>query len=236
MLFSFFLTALALFSTVHSYAHYAQPDFTQDLKKVVEKRRAGTPGSDGSPDGVLIGDLRHQITTQSGIDVSDILLSNQDAESDIKGTKPPSRESCLSSSDTCCVWYFVSEYLTSQFVGDDGLCNDMARAAIRLGFHDAGTWSQPLADAGNDFGGADGSFVLFEEVTRPENGGLEGINDLAVFIWATEFADFDIGMADLIQFMATHATVTCPLGPRIRSWVGREVPIKYTHLKFAHGH
>jgi hypothetical protein len=56
----------------------------------------------------------------------------------------------------------------------------MARAAIRLGFHDAGTWSQKLAAAGQDFGGADGSFVLFNEILRKENRGLELITIMAI--------------------------------------------------------
>lgn len=95
----------------------------------------------------------------------------------------------------------------------------MARAAVRLGFHDAGTWSEGLADAGSDFGGADGSFILFNEVTRSENRGLEGIDAYARKL----LRKYPVGVADLIQYMAIHATVTCPLGPRIRMFVGRRV-------------
>jgi catalase (peroxidase I) len=97
----------------------------------------------------------------------------------------------------------------------------MARAAIRLGFHDAGTWSGTLAAQGQDFGGADGSFVLYGEISRPENAGLEDINQFATDLWG----NWNVNMGDLIQFMANHATVTCPLGPRTRTYIGRPVRI-----------
>ncbi|KAF2735726.1 heme peroxidase, partial [Polyplosphaeria fusca] len=119
--------------------------------------------------------------------------------------------------DPCCQWYFISEELTEAFTETDGQCNDMARAAIRLGFHDAGTWSQSLAAAGHDFGGADGSLALFFEEERPENGGLFEITELARDIYYR----YDVNMADVIQYMSIHATVSCPLGPRLRAYIGR---------------
>lgn len=33
---------------------------------------------------------------------------------------------------------------------------------------------------------------------------------------------FGVGVADIIQFAAVHAVVTCPLGPRTRVFVGRK--------------
>ena len=51
-----------------------------------------------------------------------------------------------------------------------------AKLAIRLGFHDAGTWSSKLAASGQDFGGADGSIALAPaEIKRAENNGLQDI-------------------------------------------------------------
>jgi len=82
----------------------------------------------------------------------------------------------------------------------------------------AGTWSSALAAAGQDFGGADGSIALAGEVTRAENHGLEGIVSKAIAVQKT----FGVGMADLIQFAAVHAVVTCPLGPRVRFFAGRK--------------
>jgi hypothetical protein len=179
------------------------------------------PNEDGSPPGELIGDLLTGITTPIGQSIANILLGTESGQSDTPGT-PPAKggvAGCKSSKDKCCIWYSISADLTRDFRGPTGRCNDMARAAIRLGFHDAGTWSKKLAAAGQDFGGADGSFVLFNEITRKENRGLELINVLA----KRYQAKYKVGMADLIQYMANHATVTCPLGPRVRTFVGRKV-------------
>jgi hypothetical protein len=232
MRFSLLLSTVTHFSAVFSYAHYASSDLSKELqrRKAPDPTKPVTQGSDGSPDGVLIGDLVTQVTTPVGILVRDILLSDAEGESDEIGVKPPSLASCTTSKDVCCPWYFVADYLTELFVDDDGFCNDMARAAIRLGFHDAGTWSSSLAAKGPafDFGGADGSFSLFGEIERPENKGLEDIDELASFIWGPDgpFGDFGLGMADIIQYMATLATVSCPLGPRVRTFIGRDVCLR----------
>ncbi|KAH7394481.1 heme peroxidase, partial [Pyrenochaeta sp. MPI-SDFR-AT-0127] len=97
-------------------------------------------------------------------------------------------------------------------------CNTLARQSIRMGFHDAGTWSAKLAAAGQNNGGADGSLVLHGEMTRSENFGMEGAVGLAQQL----YDKYNVSMADLIQYMSTHATVTCPLGPRVRTYVGRK--------------
>ncbi|KAF2030486.1 heme peroxidase, partial [Setomelanomma holmii] len=121
-------------------------------------------------------------------------------------------------SDPCCRWYYISEELTGAFVDADGTCNALARASIRMGFHDAGTWSSKLIAAGQDYGGADGSLVLFDEIKRPENFGLES----AVGFAQQLYNKYNVTMADLIQYMANHAVVSCPLGPRVRTYVGRK--------------
>ena len=36
------------------------------------------------------------------------------------------------------IWTSISSDLTSSFLGSDGQCTDLARAAIRFAFHDAG--------------------------------------------------------------------------------------------------
>lgn len=109
--------------------------------------------------------------------------------------------------------------MTAKFTGPTGRCNDWARAAIRLGFHDAGTWSSNLSASGQDFGGADGSIILSgTEINRKENNGLQNIAK-QMTTWQKQFG---VSMADLIQYGANHAVVTCPLGPRIRSFVGRK--------------
>lgn len=181
------------------------------------------PGIPESPDennSRMIGDLKQGATTPVGQSIKNILLRTESAE----GTNSRYIPSGLLGStrckaDTCCVWAYVSLAMSLKFTGPTGRCNDLARAAIRLGFHDAGTWSSSLASKGQDFGGADGSIVLSgSEINRAENNGLQAIAKQM----ATWQKQFGVSMADLIQYGANHAVVTCPLGPRIRSFVGRK--------------
>lgn len=165
----------------------------------------------------LLGDLLTiGVTTPLGQSVQNLLLGLEKAESQV--TTPTKQQACDAKSP-CCIWYDVSDALTKLFFGRTGLCNDAARAAIRLGFHDAGTWSKNNSLAGMDFGGADGSLLMnFGEEFRSENNGLQGI---LVTLRKVQ-KKYKVGFADLVQFAATHATVTCPMGPRIRTFVGRK--------------
>jgi catalase (peroxidase I) len=114
------------------------------------------------------------------------------------------------------VWDFVAKDLVELFTAADGTCNSFARAAVRLGFHDAGTWSKT-----SEFGGADGSLLLTnEEILQGENSGLAVIRTAGRGILNT-YAPFGVGAADLVQFMHNVATVVCPLGPRQITFVGR---------------
>jgi hypothetical protein len=168
----------------------------------------------------MIGDLKQGVTTPVGQSIQNILLRTESAEGSNSRYLPPGllgTKKCKA--DTCCVWSYISLAMTLKFTGPTLRCNDLARAAIRLGFHDAGTWSSSLAANGQDFGGADGSIVLSgTEVNRAENNGLQAI----IKQMATWQKQFGVGMADLIQYGAAHAVVTCPLGPRIRTFVGRK--------------
>lgn len=103
------------------------------------------------------------------------------------------------------VWSEISTTLTAQFLAD-GQCTDAARAAIRSAFHDC-------------FNGAcDGSLILANECTNPENRGLERLcGNLANVATQTK-----VGVADLIQFAAAHAIKTCPGGPTVPVKVGRK--------------
>ncbi|KAL1602458.1 hypothetical protein SLS60_005874 [Paraconiothyrium brasiliense] len=110
--------------------------------------------------------------------------------------------------------YDVSAELTKRFKETNGQCNDAARAAIRFGFHDAGAW-----DKDTTTGGADGSLMMdFGEIDRPENNGLQSVRLLLREVQAK----FKVGYADLAQYAHNHATISCPKGPRIRTWVGRK--------------
>jgi hypothetical protein len=110
--------------------------------------------------------------------------------------------------------YDVSAELTKLFVQADGQCNDNARAAVRFGFHDAGSWDKSSA-----YGGADGSLLMdFGEETRGENNGLQGIRQVLKGVQSK----YKVGYADLVQYAHNHATISCPKGPRIRTFVGRK--------------
>lgn len=123
--------------------------------------------------------------------------------------------------DTCCVWDYIQKDLVKLFTNADGTCNSLARKAVRLGFHDAAAWSKTSGS-----GGADGSLVLsWDEINRSENNGMQGIRTKALGILA-QYALWGVGGADLIQFMHNVATVVCPLGPRVLTFVGR--PNRYT--------
>lgn len=103
------------------------------------------------------------------------------------------------------------------FTNSDGTCNDAARAAVRLGFHDAGAWSKTSGS-----GGADGSLILsIDEINRSENNGMQDIRLKAIALLA-KYAAWGVGAADLAQYMHNVATVVCPLGPRVLTFVGRK--------------
>lgn len=116
--------------------------------------------------------------------------------------------------ETCCVWKYIADEMAADFGGSSGRCNMLARQAVRLGFHDAGTWSK---EGG---GGADGSFVLANEIQRPLNAGLEEINE-KMKEYYSKWNAYGASMADLIQMGANVGAVVCPMGPRVRSFVGR---------------
>ncbi|KAL1645933.1 hypothetical protein SLS61_008044 [Didymella pomorum] len=169
----------------------------------------------------LIGDLRtlkDSQLTPVGKDIKAILLDQLDAESSVIDNSIPagSLGSSACKADLCCVWKWISYEMTSKFNGTSGRCNKFARQAVRLGFHDAGVWSNT-----SSYGGADGSILLSDEISRADNNGLAAIAT-QMQTWYKKYSPYGVGMADLIQMGANVATVVCPLGPRIRSFVGRK--------------
>ncbi|KAI0197160.1 ligninase H2 [Xylaria flabelliformis] len=172
----------------------------------------------------LLGDLvtlNPSNLTQVGREITDLLMNFGAPESDVAYVDTPALNSTACAEDTCCVWKHIADEMADLFRGESGRCTKWARMAVRLGFHDAGAWSKATAFQG---GGADGSICLTDEYTLPENGGLEDMC-LQMLTWYDEWHNqkgFDISMADLIRKMGANvATVVCPLGPRIRSFVGR---------------
>ncbi|KAI0120376.1 class II peroxidase [Hypoxylon sp. NC0597] len=104
------------------------------------------------------------------------------------------------------VWTDVAADLKLTLLDIDGTCNDDARAAIRLAFHDCFP------------GSCDGSIILADECAeRGENAQLVDI--------CSTLSDkanlFDVGIADLIQFAAAFGIASCPGLPAISVKVGR---------------
>ncbi|KAF5017604.1 hypothetical protein F66182_10449 [Fusarium sp. NRRL 66182] len=170
----------------------------------------------------LIGDLRTaKSLTSVGSDIKKILQGTGNPTSRERYFGCPSINSNRCKRDTCCVWQYISNELQDKFRGRAGRCTKWARFAVRLGFHDAGTWSLEGESRG---GGADGSIILAGELSRDENAGLGQIGEYYQTIYdkyRTRYGFTQVTMADLIQMGSNVAAVTCPLGPRVRSFVGR---------------
>lgn len=178
-------------------------------------------GPDDSDSHELIGDLLtlpESDLTPVAQSIRNILTGAESGQSTEtwQGVLPP-KDSAACRADTCCIWAYIAQAMAAMFQGGAGRCNGFARASVRVAFHDAAGWSKSTGG-----GGADGSIVLSEvELSRPENRGLQEIAGVIRGLYA-EYRPFAaITYADLIQMASTVATVTCPLGPRVRSFVGR---------------
>ncbi|KAH6721946.1 ligninase H2 [Leptodontidium sp. MPI-SDFR-AT-0119] len=197
----------------------AWPGMTNTLSQL--NTRLSTRQDSPEDSNELIGDLvpeKGGPQTPVGIAIYGILTGTVDGQglTEWSGSLP-GKNTAKCKADTCCIWRHISLDMEKKFKGRSGRCNKWARFAVRLGFHDAGTWSKYT----EDFGGADGSIILSgEELSRGENNGLQDIAK-QMQKWYAEYSKFGVGMADLIQMGATVAAVVCPLGPRTRSFVGR---------------
>lgn len=169
----------------------------------------------------LIGDLKtlkDSQLTPIGKDIKAIILNQKTAESaEIDNSIPVGNlGSAACKADLCCVYKWLAYEMTAKFNGTSGRCTKLARMAVRLGFHDAGAWN-----TASSYGGADGSILLSDEMNRKENNGLQPIAEQTKS-WHNKYKQYGVSMADIIQFGANVATVVCPLGPRIRTFVGRK--------------
>jgi manganese peroxidase len=209
-----FLTTLFIAALAGSSAVLAYPGFGEKLEHIkrLEPRQE-------EPE--MIGDLEYlddEELSPTGRAVKDILLGDAQGE-DLTSTYilVPPKNSAACAADTCCIWKYIADDMRDAMIGSALRCNNVARAAVRLGFHDAGTWSKSTGTGG----GADGSIVLANECEdRSDNNGLEEIC-AQIRIWYNQYSSYGISMADLIQMAANVGTVVCPLGPRVRSFVGR---------------
>ena len=203
-----FLATLAGLPTTLAY-----PGMGQKLEEIKLKPRQSSE---------MIGDLAYledDELSPTGQDIKDILNGDAQGE-DLTSTYllPPPKDSAACAADTCCIWKYIANEMRDAMIGSALRCNNAARASIRLGFHDAGTWSKSTGTGG----GADGSIVLAGECeNRSDNLGLGEIC-AQMRIWYNKYKGYGVSMADLIQMAANVGTVVCPLGPRVRSFVGRK--------------
>lgn len=240
MFFPRFLLYLGLASRIQAYP--GMEKLLVELKDDLHRRQDDEV--DGNDSTELIGDLltlQEGEFTRVGLIIKDILLGQVTAHTNEVWYNPPAAlgtPACAA--NTCCVWQYISDEMYAAFIQEDGRCNGLARAAVRLGFHvsppcdptesrhehesasnttqDAGAYSNTTGP----YGGADGSIVLAkeDEMARPENRGLEAIV-AQMQVWYDKWNPYGASMADLIQFASNVACVTCPLGPRTRTFVGR---------------
>jgi hypothetical protein len=155
------LAFISLNLNVHVQAWPAMAQQVAEISRRAPQAVAPDVPFDGDIQRVGLGDVKNGGTTPVGTSVYNILMGTEAGDSAVAGYKPPGligTKACKA--DTCCVWWYISQAMTLAFTGPTGRCNGFARAAIRLGFHDAGSWSSSLAAAGQDFGGADGSIIL----------------------------------------------------------------------------
>lgn len=106
------------------------------------------------------------------------------------------------------VWNYLAKELKYQFIDKDGFCNNYARQAVRLPFHDC------FPD-----GGCDGSIILTDECfNRFENDRLipicSKLADLAF--------NYKVSVADLINLAGAIGNKACPGGPYTPFYIGRK--------------
>ncbi|KAI0129148.1 ligninase H2 [Xylariales sp. AK1849] len=220
MLVSTLVTTSVLLSFIPNALGY--PGMGQQMADIMAREDGGADEGDSNE---LLGDLLttgDKDLTTVGNNIKELLLGGGNPESDETYPGVPALISAKCGQDTCCVWKYIADDMAKLFRGNSGRCTRWARMAVRLGFHDAGGWSKATASQG---GGADGSICLNNELTLPENNGLQDIGAKMkdwYDYWHNKQGFKSVTMADLIQMGATVATVVCPLGPRVRSFVGRK--------------
>lgn len=201
-------------------AHPGMAKIVDEIKANIMSRQGG-PVDPALNSNELIGDLltlQDSQLTPVAKDIKATILNQANGESLETYSSVPRLGTSQCKADTCCVWQYIANEMVTAFKGPSGRCTNAARAAVRLGFHDAAGWSK---NTGPD-GGADGSLILApEEIRRPGNRGLEEVVTLTQS-WFNKYKGYGISAADLIQMGANVATVVCPLGPRTKTYIGRK--------------
>lgn len=173
----------------------------------------------------LLGDLKtlpDSELTYTGRYIKSMLQNTRAPDKDNSSTPLPTplpaKGSDACREHTCCIWRYINLDMRKAFSDGNHGCNDLGRAAVRLGFHDAGTWSKSTGP----YGGADGSIILAGECeARDDNKGLGKIC-AQTWKWFLEYKRYGVRMADLIQTGHNVATNVCDNGPLVPTFVGRK--------------
>ncbi|KAK1834736.1 heme peroxidase [Podospora conica] len=218
------MKATVLISTLSCFgsfavAHPSIGGVVEEIKQLT--RRQFQPSTE------LLGDLKtlpNSALSTTGKAVKAILQGTANPIDTTSTYTAPAggRDAQACRADRCCIWKYIANDMRAVFL-QNGQCTNAARQAIRIGFHDAATWTKTTAIGQ---GGADGSLLLSngagnaKEMNRPENAAMAPT--AAIFIsWWNTYKNYGVTMADLIQFGAKVAAGSCPGGPRIRAFIGR---------------
>ncbi|KAJ7648766.1 heme peroxidase [Mycena polygramma] len=128
-----------------------------------------------------------------------------------------------SKNSVCKPWYAIRDDIMGGIYG--GRCNDAARAAVRLAFHDAGPFSLARQQKNLPNGAADGSLLVENnggEGNRAENNGLQNI----VAALKPIVKKYGVSPGDVLHLAGTLGVIACPGGPVVRTWVGRPMLLK----------
>lgn len=182
-------TLVILSAVSMAYAFAGMPDLLKNLPR----------GQDDVNIHKLPGDLEGQDDrklSNTGSLIKRILEGRENPEDRTTSyTSVPGRNSAACRRDKCCIWKHIADEMRSKMVGGAGRCNNLARQAVRMGFHDAAAWSLNTGRGG----GADGSLVLARECyNRKDNAGMKlGCDQMQA--WYNTYRPYGISMADLIQ-------------------------------------
>lgn len=137
-----------LLLAIQPHSVHAYPGFhtlLRDLRGHIARQDADQSGSST----ILLADLAKKgVTTPVGRIIRDILRGNTTAIVDpsVTYTRPDAvikagaggLDNPVCGTDTCCIWSYIVPAMIDAFSENGGTrCSDLARGAIRIGFHDA---------------------------------------------------------------------------------------------------
>lgn len=118
------------------------------MEKLLDELHDNYPRQDDEFDGndstELIGDLltlADEDLTRVGLDIKNIILGAVAARTnEVWGKEVPALGTPECAAEMCCVWQYIANEMEAAFREEDGRCNGLARAAVRLGFHVSDTF------------------------------------------------------------------------------------------------